>query len=166
MSSELFEGRRNFFFFFQFSSSPFPFSRPVPALTSATFSGRFRRPVAGQGQGRTLLLGRHHKLGHRVRGGEPAGRVHQDIQIRALDHANGHVVRANTTTYLFGRVFASRTSARVFRATVAHETKSQCTTLMYRIGAHVYVRSLDVIRYGRGVRIRFDVEDFDSMLRL
>lgn len=53
--------------------------------------GRLGGAAAGPWQGRQVLPRRHHILGHRVRRGQPARGVHQDIQVRALDTQERYV---------------------------------------------------------------------------
>ena len=48
-------------------------------------SGRLGRPAGGAGEGRPLVPRRHHQLGHRVRGAQPAGRLHEDLRFPGLD---------------------------------------------------------------------------------
>lgn len=62
-------------------------------LWSILFSvtGRLRWSSASKGQGRPLLLGGNHQLGHRLRWGQPARRLHTDIQVCTVDPADRHL---------------------------------------------------------------------------
>lgn len=54
--------------------------------------GRLGRAAPGAWQGRTLLPRRHHIVGHRLRRGQPARRLHQDLEVRAVDFEERHVM--------------------------------------------------------------------------
>lgn len=60
--------------------------------------GRLWWTSAGEGQGRSLLPGGHHQLGHRVCRGQSARGLHKDIQVCPLDPADGHVAEGTTPT--------------------------------------------------------------------
>lgn len=54
-------------------------------------AGWLRWPTAGSREGRTLLPGGDYLVGDRLRRGQPPGCLHQDIQVRPVDHTDSHL---------------------------------------------------------------------------
>ena len=65
--------------------------------------GGQRGPPGGQGQEREVEPGRHHQLGHRVRGQEQAWGLHQDIRVQKVDQERDQLKEKVKIVKLNGR---------------------------------------------------------------
>lgn len=52
------------------------------------FSGRFRRSDGNSKTGQTMVAGRYHIVGYRMRRTKSTGRVHENIEVQRLDQSN------------------------------------------------------------------------------